>query len=293
MSESSKYVITAAGFIVISVVYVLFSWRSAERDAHKQISRLTPPTDLSLGVAGTRWLVDRLAQRTRLCAIVTGLLNCAFAVALLTLHDEPIIRETVPISFLFASAAGYIVGSTIATASAARAGSSTQRSATLTIRTSRTYLRTWEHLLQSVNLTASVLGAVIAGWLWFDSDLDGVYVGLMATWSILVALLVLLQHWVLRSPPIVDERLHVARELMISISVRMLAIYHVVSAGLIGFIAGTYLWLHSDLPWLISVTPLYAAGGVGLVTHIVGSQRRERGLPAPEWHFARTLEPNP
>lgn len=290
MSEPLKYVIAVGGFAVIALVHVIVSRKTAERDARKEIAKLTPPTGVSLGDIGTRWLTDRIVQRLQLSAVATGILSCALGAAFITLRDVPVVREVGPMYFMFAWVVGYVIGSTIATASSARTGATDRRSATLAVRTLRTYLRPWERSLQGASLAGATVGVVIAGWLWFDDALNAFFLGIAATWLATLGLLILLQRWVLRTPPVVDEDLHVARELLISISVRTFAVYQLVCAGFVTFVGATYVSLHSDLAWIATMAPLYAVGAVGLFTRLARSNRRDLGLPAPEWHFARTLE---
>ena len=291
MSEPLKYAIAVCGFVVIVCSYVVIAWKTADRAAHKEVTRLTPPSGAGLSDTASGWLTARIVQRTRWSALATGVADAVLIPIVLAFHDVPLIDEAGGMTFLFAVGVGYVVGATLATAASARIGVGTQRSAPLDVRSLRHYLRVWEHRLQKASVAVAALCVALTAWLWSSDVLDAVYPVLAVSWLSLAIVTVWLQRWVVRTPLVVDEELHAARELNIAISVRSLGRFQAVWAALIAFVGATYASLHSDLPWIVGVAPLYVAGAAGIALRIADSARRDRGSPAAEWYFARTLGP--
>lgn len=297
MSETTERVLYAAGFVVIMTPFMIYAWTHAARDAAKAIAKLNPPDGLDLPDSGTQWLRAQLVRRTRWSVVGTEAMACMFAVVVFLGDSVSMIAET---SHAFGAAsfiAGFTVGGALATIHSARANQGHRRSAPLIPRTLSTYLRRWEGRLYAAHLSAAAMCTALVGAFWLGGQLErgpGVfYLGLMLVWTLLVGSVRLLQLWVLRTPPIVDENLHMARELMISIAVRALAAFQLPLIAIAGLVGATYAWLHGAIASeTVAVAPLYGAGLITLAAYVARTHRDDRGEPSPEWHFARTLEPS-
>ena len=295
MSDTTHYLIGVGGMIVITLPWVIVAWRRAERDAHKEVVKLTPPRGHSLNATPTKWLSGQFAVRNRWVSIATGAIQILLAALMFGPLDTRLVDELGGYIFVLAWCVGYVTGWTLATAAAARAGAGPRRSATLTTRTSRTYLRGWEACLESAHLAVSTSAFVVAAGLWATDSLDDeqatFWVCLAGVWLVFLVAIRLAERWALHSPPVVDKDLHVARELLISVTVRGLARIQLLWLAIIASVAFTYASPIYDLPSDWNLAPVYLAGAIGLVACIVRTNREDDNTPAPEWYFARTLEP--
>ncbi|UPK76017.1 hypothetical protein MU582_05095 [Nocardioidaceae bacterium SCSIO 66511] len=296
MSDAMHYLIALGGLEVITLPFLIIGWRRAERDARKEIAKLTPPEGLALSDTGMEWLVDRLIERTRSCVAATGVLTPIVGWASLAFRDVPLVHEIGGQAFIFAMGAASLAGWTLATITSARASAGPRRSAPLTARTSRTYLRPWEYRLQAAHLLTAAASVAVVTILWFAGPIDGTqgpfYASLTVAWLLLLTIIGLLKRWTLRTLPAVDEDLHVARELMVSVAVRSLVRIQLLWVAVLGCVGTTYAYVTIDgFPSELNLAPLYVAGAIGLVAYIIRTNREDANTPAPEWYFARTLEP--
>ncbi|UYM03882.1 hypothetical protein [Solicola gregarius] len=297
MSETWHWLIFCGGAFLIALPFTIIEWKRADRQAMKLVDRLTPPAGMALTDDGTQWLQRQVARRLRWAAVTTQIAICFTAPLVFGFLDVPIINEFgAPMYGAVAVFIGHTVGSTYATVRSACASTSVRRSAPVTPRTLRTYVRGWEHAVLACHvLTAPVaLAAVAVGWLTgrFDDEAAIVCGALAALWAIAVGGICLLLRRTVHASPVVDEDLHVARELLLSFAIRSLLVCQFVIIGLVASALCTYAYLTVDgFPWALSVAPMYAVGAIGLGMYVTRVNREDRDAPAPEWYFARTLEP--
>lgn len=284
----------ASGLVVIATPYLIYTWVRAERQARKEIVKLTPPRDVTLDEHQTEWLVAQFIRRAHWTAVATAALDAVFIGVLVLLHDVRLVAEAGGVLFGIVIALGYLVGSILATTVGARSAAGARRSASLTIRSAATYLHGWERWVRIGHLAAAGVGVATATALSLRGPLAAgpgrFYVGLAVGWLVLATGLILLERWVLRTPQVVDESLHLTRELLISLAVRTAALFHLPLLAVLGYVGATYASLTFGLSWGWTMVPLYAVGAVGLAEHVSRDSREEEGVPAPEWFFARTLE---
>ena len=297
MSEPLKWLIFCGGAVLVVLPFTIVGWKRAGRDATKLIDQLTPPAGIELTDGGRRWLHDQFTRRLRWAVVTTQLSIGVTAPLLFAFGDVAFVDEAGPVMYSAGSMLiGYSVGSTFATVRSAHVATGVRRSATLAPRMLRTYLRRWELIACIAHALAapSSLAVVIALWLTgrIGDSAAVVCASLVMSWILALGGVFLLQRSTLRTPPVVDEGLHLARELMLSFAIRSLLVLQLPIVGLVAFGLCTYAYLTVDsLPWALSMAPFCVIGAIGLGLHSARTTREERGVSAPEWQFARSLEP--
>lgn len=290
MSDAVKILIACAGYVVIAALYVLVSLRTGGREARKAVERMDPPDGVELGEAGAAWLGTQLARRNRWMAIGTAVAFCIIAPVGIAGDDIALLDETMPVvQFPVSMVLGYGIAGALAYTRCVRAVPDAHRIASLSQRDLSTYTRGWERALQNLHL-ALALSLVLVGLGWLRRGGPAASFLLLGVgWAVALTLIRVLQSRTIRTPPLsADDELYVARELMISLAVRSLLGMQLLVVSLVSFVALTYLWLTVDgFPWGLSMIPLYGCGAIGAGIALARTIRRDRGLPAPEWQFAR------
>lgn len=289
MSEPVRVALMLAGWFVFMIPLLVWELRRAPQHVNQELAKMVGPLTIDLDENGDEWLRRQLVRRQHWSTVGINVMLLIAVIALIYLPDNE--RAVIawsamqcPVAIVF----GHSVGAALAFRRQVATGN--RRVANLRPRALQTYTRWWERVLLRLHVGAAASTAVAAVSVSIVGTVEpGITLFLLllsSGWLGVLALVRLFRHRAMRTPPPIDnEDRGPARELLISIAVRDLLRIELLAFMVVAMSVMFYLPTVIDgfMPTL-AVLPLYVlAGGIALTRHI----RRERGHPAPEWHFAR------